>query len=138
MSDEPKAESRTVDSVVRCHKLSQVTTDAKVEAEFPNLFRYAWRKLTPEDKARELENACAEFAEFIRDHRSQDPVRLDVVRVKEDLCSHCERPWETMEEEGKTLCAWCGAEVDTANDRLEPEPASGDSLRADVGGEVTP
>lgn len=118
MSNEPQPESRTVDSIIRCHRLMNVTVDAKIEADFPHLFRYSWRKLTAEDKARELESACSEFAEFIRDHRSQDPISLEVVRVRKDLCSHCESEWETMEENGVTYCAHCGAEVDTANKQL--------------------
>jgi len=34
-----------------------------------------------------------------------------VVEERKDLCSACNREWETYEEEGKTYCACCGALV---------------------------
>lgn len=96
--------------VKTCRVIKNVTVDAKVEAEFPKLFRY--RRVTPEDRARELESACAEFEVFIRDHRSQDWLELSVVRVKQDVCSHCGNQWEPMDDDGKTLCGHCGAELE--------------------------
>lgn len=57
--------------------------------------------------ARALEAAVDEFNSFIRDHRSQDHVRLSVERTIQSQCSACGREWE--EDDGK--CAQCGAEV---------------------------
>ena len=42
-----------------------------------------------EDYAKECERWVKEFTEFIRDHRSQDPVYLNVVRHYEDQCEFC-------------------------------------------------
>lgn len=53
-----------------------------------------------------------EIMAFIRDHRSQDQVHLDVERVTQDQCSECESEWETMIEDGVLKCASCGAEVE--------------------------
>ena len=100
----------------RCHRLADVVTDAHVEAEFPHLFHPWWCRLSAEERARALENECNEFVEFLRDHRSQDAVHLEVVRVKKDLCSNCKCEWEVWEDEGKPVCAGCGAEVEEVND----------------------
>ena len=111
----------------KCNKLENVPVDVKVYAEFPNLFkwhRYIHGRLpTPEEKAKELESAVLEFKNFIRDHRSQDPVELYVERVTQTLCSVCENEWEQVEENGIAYCAHCGAEVEqkpcTANPRVD-------------------
>lgn len=57
---------------------------------------------TLEERARELEHWARDFHEFIRDHRSQDPVSLNVERIYQDQCSHCHREWE--EDEDGPLC----------------------------------
>jgi len=90
-----------------------VLIDAKVEAEFPGLFRYR-RSLTPEDRAKELEAACRDFANFIRDHRSQDPVSLDVIRVTQNQCSECGKEWDPYEDGDRLYCGNCGVEVTLA------------------------
>jgi len=102
-------ETKETTTTQNCYKLEKVLVSAHVEAEFENLFRYRWRKLTEEEKAKELEDACKEFASFIRDHRSQDPVILSVIRETKDLCSVCKSQWETVEENGMELCAYCGS-----------------------------
>ena len=58
---------------------------------------------TLENKAKELEQWCRKFEEFVRDHRSQDPVSLSVKREYEEQCSHCRYKWET-DEEGCPVC----------------------------------
>jgi len=103
-----------------CKKLENVLTDVRLVAEPPShLFR--WRSnLTPEKREQILKEWVSDFHAFIRDHRSADPVGLDVERVTKDLCSECESEWETFEEDGKAFCASCGAEVETlieANDQ---------------------
>lgn len=57
-----------------------------------------------EGKARALESWAMEFEEFIRDHRSQDPVSLVVERQYQDQCSHCGREWEE-DSDGPLCCA---------------------------------
>ncbi len=57
---------------------------------------------TLEDKARRLEEWCQDFEEFIRDHRSQDPVSLNVERQYQEQCSLCGREWE--EDDNGPLC----------------------------------
>jgi len=44
--------------------------------------------------AQNAERWVEEFTEFIRDHRSQDPVVLYVNRVYREECSHCGSEWE--------------------------------------------
>lgn len=61
-----------------------------------------------------------EAEEFIRDHRSQDPVQLNVEVVREDQCSRCGALWETYEESpGIDACASCGASVKHQSDTIE-------------------
>jgi hypothetical protein len=69
---------------------------------------YYWQSL--EEQAKVLESWARELRDFLRDHRSQDPVQINVERDYADVCSVCKRPWETYQEEGKTLCAQCGVE----------------------------
>ena len=60
-----------------------------------------WSK-TLEDKAKRLEEWCRDFEEFLRDHRSQDPVSLNVEREYQEQCSLCGREWE--EDADGPLC----------------------------------
>ena len=58
---------------------------------------------TMEQKAKALESWCREFEEFIRDHRSQDPIDLHVEREYQEQCSHCGREWEE-DKDGPVCC----------------------------------
>ena len=99
-----------VDAPVRqAHRIKNVLVDVRLTAEAPrHVERYC---RTPQERGAALRAWVREFEDFIRDHRSQDAVLLDVEEERKDLCSLCGKEWETMEEEGKTLCANCGAEV---------------------------
>lgn len=95
---------------IRAKKLKDVLVDVRLVAEPPaGVTRWA---RTKEREAELLEDWVQEFRDFLRDHRSQDPVSLEVERVKKDLCSECESEWETFEENGKHFCASCGKEVE--------------------------
>lgn len=59
-----------------------------------------------------LEQEAREIEEFIRDHRSQDRTSVYVHFERQAVCSECQRPWESMTEDGVTYCANCGLEVD--------------------------
>ena len=66
----------------------------------------------PERMARSLEAWAKEFNDFLRDHRSQDALRISVVRDAEEVCSLCGQPWEMAPPHSDcpdTTCAWCGA-----------------------------
>ena len=96
----------------------KVLVDALVRAEFPHAGRWMRWEDTPayqERRARALEEACKEFLDHCRDHRSLDVISLYVERVYQDQCSACGREWETdiREEDGKLQCASCGADADT-------------------------
>ena len=131
----------------KCHKTPKVVTGVKIEAEFPNLMRGAdamHRDYVAREKSKkngtsderehairlasDLQDAVNEFHDFIRDHRSQDAVHLEVVRIEEHLCSKCGRAWESYTEtengETKEFCASCGAEVE-AEAPTTKEAASG-------------
>jgi len=95
-----------------CIKKENVLTDVQLVAEPPDhLFRYRYN-LTPEKRQEILKEWVSEFHEFIRDHRSCDPVNLSVEQTRKDLCSECGAEWETYEDEGRTCCASCGAVVE--------------------------
>ena len=36
---------------------------------------------------------------------------MSVERVMTDVCSSCKKEWDTYEENGKTLCGYCGEEI---------------------------
>lgn len=78
-----------------------VLVDVKITCDPPSHVWRSWKTL--EQSALEMEDWVKEFQEFIRDHRSQDPVRLNVERVYEDQCSFCGYKWET-DEHGEPLC----------------------------------
>lgn len=103
-----------------CRKEKRVV-DARVIAEF-NLHWTdrqiydggQWRDRTPEEIGAKLEERCQAFREFMRDHRSQDTVTLEVERVVSDVCSACKRAWDPMTTDedtdyARTTCGWCGA-----------------------------
>lgn len=83
--------------------------DIKIECEIPS-YLVRWT-MKPDEKQRVLERWVREFHEFIRDHRSQDPVNLSVESVYETVCPECEEKWEPCYEDGKTYCANCGVEL---------------------------
>ena len=68
---------------------------------------------TMEDKAKQLEAWCREFEEFIRDHRSQDPIGLSVEREYQEQCSHCGSEWEE-DKDGPLCCNEAQKEWDAA------------------------
>ncbi len=85
-----------------------VAIDAYVRAEFPILRGSS----TPEEHARHLHHARKEFEAFLRDHRSQDWIRLSVEIVKQDQCSECGREWDAAEDgDGTIYCTSCDAHL---------------------------
>lgn len=94
--------------------LKNVLVDAHVEADLSGMLwgsRSRYGK-NPLEFAKDLESACKDFHDFLRDHRSQDMVHLSVERTIKNLCSACKTEWETYEDNGKKYCASCGAEVE--------------------------
>lgn len=52
---------------------------------------------------------CAEFLEFVRDHRHQDVNSVTVEEVWQQQCSACGDEWEEMiDDAGVACCASCG------------------------------
>jgi len=87
-------------------------TDVRVIASFPHI-RENWRikdeRERAEAYAKELEHEVKGFDDFLRDHRSQDLIELEVERDIKDVCSVCGNEWEPDEENSITHCAHCGA-----------------------------
>ena len=61
---------------------------------------------TLEKQAKALESWASDFNDFIRDHRSQDPIDLYINREYEEQCSHCGYTWEEDSLTGEPQC--CG------------------------------
>lgn len=87
-----------------------VLINVVVEADLSNMI-WCTRHTPLEYQAKELERAVKEFEAFLRDHRSQDMITLDVRREYKDICSSCESPWEEDSDESGTFCVCCGAKV---------------------------
>ena len=103
----------------------RVLTGVHIECEPPSsVTRYCG---SIEREAKALESWASEVKDFIRDHRSMDPMYLEIVRDYSDLCATCEREWEPMIEDGKTCCASCGCELES-----EISPANDQSPVADA------
>jgi hypothetical protein len=102
----------SVEQVEKAHVI-KVLIDAAVVVDPPSYI--GWQR-TLEDRIRALEVWTKEFQEFIRDHRSQDPVYLSVERKFQDQCSICHSEYEAMTDEempGKLYCANCGTEIES-------------------------
>jgi len=84
--------------------------DVRVNAEPPSyLFHY---RKSLEDTAKDLEGWANDFHAFLRDHRSQDIVALEIERIRKDVCSVCNNDWETDTDDVVIFCAHCGALVE--------------------------
>lgn len=87
----------------------QKRKNIRLEAKFA--LHNWWGDMSEEYLIRKHEERAKDFNEFIRDHRSQDDVRLETVWDNVDVCSECGREWEVAIEDSVKSCAWCGAEV---------------------------
>ncbi len=85
-----------------------VLVDVKVEADLTGMLWYRYEG-DIEKRAKDLEKAAKDFHDFLRDHRSQDMISLDIVRIYEDQCTACGQTWELDTFEGEPSCASCGA-----------------------------
>ena len=80
----------------------QIIEDVRISCDPPKV-PYYLRQLGQEEIAKYYEDWVKEFEEFIRDHRSQDPVSLNVERIYSYVCSHCGYEWEDNAE-GPNCC----------------------------------
>jgi hypothetical protein len=80
---------------------NRVLVDLKIEVDAPSV--PSWLANTPERREKYLQEWCRDFNDFVRDHRSQDPVTLSVVREYEDQCSYCHNEWE-LDGDGFPAC----------------------------------
>lgn len=78
----------------------KVLIDLEIVCDPPRHTRYYWYAIEQQEK--EMEKWVNDFHEFIRDHRSQDPVNLKIQRVYQDQCEYCHREWEG--DEGCPVC----------------------------------
>ena len=100
----------------RCTKERRLV-DVRVVATFPHVRMNRWVAPDKRQEAyyEDLNCACREFHDFLRDHRSQDIVQLDTERDERDCCSSCGREWEPLEDADHTIiCAGCGAIIQDA------------------------
>lgn len=84
-----------------------VLVDVAITCDPPTI--WGMNRKSMEDIAQEYESWVQDFHWFIRDHRSQDPVTLNVERQYQDVCSFCECEWE-VDENGMPVC--CGEAMD--------------------------
>jgi len=79
-----------------------IISDVKIECDPPRVPFYIKRN-GQEAISDYYESWIKDFNEFIRDHRSQDPVSLFVEREYQDICSYCGSDWNE-DENGLPLC----------------------------------
>lgn len=95
-----------------CHKIPKVLVDARVIAEFTGDWRLVQAR-KPAERANVLRLLVRNFKEFLRDHRSQDVIHLEVEEVLQDQCSICGAKWEPdRDENGIAFCASCGTDLE--------------------------
>ena len=94
--------------------IKNVLLDAHVVADVSGMLPWVITSdmRNKEEYARRLEASVKEFHDFLRDHRSQDMVKLEVVRKISDICSNCKNEKEIFyEPSGAAFCAHCGAVI---------------------------
>ena len=96
--------------------------DVKITCDAPS---YITRWHQPiEQQVRDIEGWVKEFHDFIRDHRSQDPVNLNIERVYQYQCSFCNSEWEE-DENGPVCCTlaqgeWNKNRISTTTEEVTP------------------
>jgi hypothetical protein len=81
-----------------------VLVDIKITCDPPSNW-YIQRAKTEEERAKRYEEWVKEFHDFIRDHRSQDPVYLNVEREYQERCEFCGELWaDAIDENGIPGC----------------------------------
>ena len=90
---------------VACVKKT-ILEEVTISCDPPNW--YGWRMYggdkVNEQYAKYCEEWVKDFHDFIRDHRSQDPVGLNVDRHYKTICEFCEYEWEEDIVSGQPLC----------------------------------
>jgi hypothetical protein len=97
------------------HKIKR-TTGVRIVCSPHRLFSYAPHQWGSDQYwawcERQATEWCSEFHAFMRDHRSRDPVNMDVERDTEEVCSQCGALWEEIDIDGRQCCSNCGDAVD--------------------------
>jgi hypothetical protein len=83
--------------------------------------QYYYRRGTMEEIAQSYEEWVKDFESFMRDHRSQDPVSLNVERQYQDVCSFCESEWDEDENGCPCCCDEAMKEYEEARLNAEVE-----------------
>ena len=81
-------------------KTKRVLVDVTIEVDPPLIHFFNGNM---EQLAANYEAWAKEFEDFVRDHRSQDPVSLTINRVYEERCIFCNRVYEE-DHEGPLCC----------------------------------
>lgn len=97
--------------------IKNAVIDVKLEASFDRHIQ-SWRYKDKLQYGKELEKEVKNFESFLRDHRSQDLIDLNVTYIKGDICSACKRELETYfdEDEKCFYCYNCGAKLDEGSE----------------------
>jgi hypothetical protein len=93
-----------------------IVHNVRVECNPPGYITWAQ---TLSGRTKQLEEWVKEFNQFIRDHRSQDEVRLKVVTDRMEVCEYCEMEWEGDHQEP----ACCQKAIDEFEKRQRKIPA---------------
>jgi hypothetical protein len=89
----------------------------RVEVDPP---RWYGRWQDVEGYERYLKDWAKKLKEFVRDHRSQEQINLEVVGEYEDRCAFCDYVWEEGDDGCPTCCAEAVQEWETANAEAKP------------------
>jgi hypothetical protein len=103
----------TVAEVRECEPVEEIV-EVRIVASFPwvrEQWQIADRQKRLEQLAGEYQREVKAFFDFLRDHRSQDAIDLEVDRQRATVCSLCKEPWEVYEEDGVRTCASCGGRI---------------------------
>ena len=95
----------------------KMLVDVTISCDPPRI--WGINRMDMEQVAKEYESWVKDFHEFIRDHRSQDPVDINVEREYQDVCSFCDYEWEEDENGCPCCCDEAIKEFEEAQNTLE-------------------
>ena len=88
---------------------TNILVDVSIVCDPP---RVNHRNRSMEDLVKIYEEWIRDFESFMRDHRSQDPVCLNVNRTYIDICSYCKNEWDEDENGCPCCCDEAAAEFE--------------------------
>ena len=95
------------------YKIQDKLVDFKLEADVPQSAYRFRTAVTVEQRLAIARDWLSELKDFLNQHKDHPGLDMEIQPIYKDVCSHCEREWEVVEEfGGQSFCANCGEPVE--------------------------